>query len=208
MNSAASRETLGAAASRLAVVASDGGYSQAALHSRAVVLKAAVDFLSDPPRRRAYDRCLAVGQPQVRCQQPATLLGSCVAAVVSSQAHIHQEGIMSGYHTWAQGGLVVAVTERTGSRCRRQQHRNSRQGRIRLTATRRLQVELLLEDLPGALALLQEAGDAKTVLDWGSAWLAQPSGDAQVQRALRGQLSRTECTCCVARAVIHPLVSC
>jgi len=42
------------------------------------------------------------------------------------------------------------------------------------------QVELLLEDLPGALALLQEAGDVRTVLEWGGAWLAQPSGDAQV----------------------------
>ena len=43
-------------------------------------------------------------------------------------------------------------------------------------------MELLLEDLPGALALLQEAGDVETVLDWGNAWLAHPSGDAQVKR--------------------------
>ena len=41
-------------------------------------------------------------------------------------------------------------------------------------------MELLLEDLPGALALLQEAGDIGTVLEWGGAWLAQPSNDAQV----------------------------
>ena len=44
VNSAASRETLARAASRLADIAPDAGYSQAALHSRAVVLKAAVDF--------------------------------------------------------------------------------------------------------------------------------------------------------------------
>ncbi len=45
------------------------------------------------------------------------------------------------------------------------------------------QVELLLEDLPGALALLQEAGDTRTVLEWGAAWLAQPSSNAQVSQS-------------------------
>ncbi len=69
VNPAASRETLARAASRLAGVAPDPGYSPAALHSRAVVLKAAVDFLSDPARRRSYDKRHAVGQPQVQCQQ-------------------------------------------------------------------------------------------------------------------------------------------
>ena len=69
LNPAASRDTLARAASRLAGVTPDAGYSPAALHSRAVVLKAAVDFLSDPARRRSYDKCHAVGQPQVRCQQ-------------------------------------------------------------------------------------------------------------------------------------------
>ena len=44
------------------------------------------------------------------------------------------------------------------------------------------QVELLLEDLPGALALLQEAGDTPTVLEWGAAWLAEPRGDSQVRQ--------------------------
>ncbi len=71
MNPAASRDTLARAASRLAGVAPDPGYSTAALHSRAVVLKAAVDFLSDSARRRAYDKCHAVGHPQVLCQQSA-----------------------------------------------------------------------------------------------------------------------------------------
>ncbi|KAL0037727.1 hypothetical protein WJX77_009734 [Trebouxia sp. C0004] len=49
---------------------------------------------------------------------------------------------------------------------------------IELTATPsyrqqpgQLSVELLYSDLPGALALLQEAGELQTVLDWGGAWL-------------------------------------
>ena len=42
-----------------------------------------------------------------------------------------------------------------------------------------LSVELLYSDLPGALALLQEAGELQTVLDWGGAWLRDSASDSK-----------------------------
>ncbi|KAL3131065.1 hypothetical protein ABBQ38_000380 [Trebouxia sp. C0009 RCD-2024] len=44
-----------------------------------------------------------------------------------------------------------------------------------------LAVELLYSDLPGALALLQEAGELKTVLDWGGAWLRDNATDSKTK---------------------------
>ena len=62
----ASRDSLARAAAKLANAKSDASYSQAALDSRGVVLRAAVDFLSDPSQRRTYDRSLSLGSPQAR----------------------------------------------------------------------------------------------------------------------------------------------
>lgn len=45
----------------------------------------------------------------------------------------------------------------------------------------RLAVELLYSDLPGALALLQEAGEYQTVLDWGRAWLRDNASDSKTK---------------------------
>ena len=44
-----------------------------------------------------------------------------------------------------------------------------------------LAVELLYSDLPGALALLQEAGELQTVLDWGCAWLRDNAADSKTK---------------------------
>lgn len=44
-----------------------------------------------------------------------------------------------------------------------------------------LAVELLYSDLPGALALLQEAGEMQTVLDWGGAWLRDNAADTKTK---------------------------
>ena len=44
-----------------------------------------------------------------------------------------------------------------------------------------LAVELLYSDLPGALALLQEAGELQTVLDWGGAWLRDNATDSKTK---------------------------
>jgi len=59
---------------------------------------------------------------------------------------------------------------------------------IELTATPsyrqqsgQLSVELLYSDLPGALALLQEAGELQTVLDWGGAWLRDSATDSKTK---------------------------
>lgn len=61
---AASRDSLVRAATKLTKSKADASYSQAALDSRAVVLKAAVQFLSEPTQRRAYDKSLSLGSPQ------------------------------------------------------------------------------------------------------------------------------------------------
>lgn len=44
-----------------------------------------------------------------------------------------------------------------------------------------LAVELLYSDLPGALALLQEAGELQTALDWGGAWLRDNAADSKTK---------------------------
>ena len=44
-----------------------------------------------------------------------------------------------------------------------------------------LAVELLYSDLPGALALLQEAGESQTLLDWGGAWLRDNATDSKTK---------------------------
>lgn len=44
-----------------------------------------------------------------------------------------------------------------------------------------LAVDLLYSDLPGALALLQEAGESQTVLDWGGAWLRDNATDSKTK---------------------------
>ena len=44
-----------------------------------------------------------------------------------------------------------------------------------------LAIELLYSDLPGALALLQEAGELQTVLDWGGAWLRDNAADSKTK---------------------------
>ena len=44
-----------------------------------------------------------------------------------------------------------------------------------------LSVDLLYSDLPGALALLQEAGEMQTVLDWGAAWMRDNASDGKTK---------------------------
>lgn len=44
-----------------------------------------------------------------------------------------------------------------------------------------LAIDLLYSDLPGALALLQEAGELQTVLDWGGAWLRDNAADSKTK---------------------------
>ena len=45
----------------------------------------------------------------------------------------------------------------------------------------RLSVEMLYSDLPGALALLQEAGELQTVFDWGNAWLRDSAAESKTK---------------------------
>lgn len=57
-----------------------------------------------------------------------------------------------------------------------------------------LSVELLYSDLPGALALLQEAGELQTVLDWGGAWLRDSATDIKTKDvALALALAHCDC---------------
>ena len=44
-----------------------------------------------------------------------------------------------------------------------------------------LSVEMLYSDLPGALALLQEAGELQTVFDWGNAWLRDSAAESKTK---------------------------
>ena len=44
-----------------------------------------------------------------------------------------------------------------------------------------MSVNLMYSNLPGALALLQEAGETQTVLDWGCAWLRDSVSDSKTR---------------------------
>lgn len=44
-----------------------------------------------------------------------------------------------------------------------------------------MSVTLTYSNLPGALSLLQEAGEAQTVLDWGKAWLRDSASDSKTR---------------------------
>lgn len=44
-----------------------------------------------------------------------------------------------------------------------------------------MSVSLMYSDLPGALVLLQEAGEAQAVLDWGNAWLRDSASDSKTR---------------------------
>lgn len=55
-----------------------------------------------------------------------------------------------------------------------------------------LSVPLLYTNLPGALALLQEAGESETVLDWGTTWLQNNSADSKT-RDVALAMALTQC---------------
>ena len=44
-----------------------------------------------------------------------------------------------------------------------------------------MSLALMYSNLPGALALLQEAGETQTVLDWGNAWLRDSASDSKTR---------------------------
>ena len=44
-----------------------------------------------------------------------------------------------------------------------------------------MSVPLLHSNLPGALAMLQEAGESETVLDWGTTWLQNNAADSKTR---------------------------
>ncbi|KAK9819960.1 hypothetical protein WJX72_004490 [[Myrmecia] bisecta] len=64
INRVASRDTVSKAYDAMISNPPEGGYSQEALYSRSVVLKAATDILMEPTARRAYDLQVLAGTPQ------------------------------------------------------------------------------------------------------------------------------------------------
>ena len=65
VNPAASRDTLSKAFARLYKQQPAAGYSSTTLEARNMLLKTALDELSNSGSRRAYDRHMLAGQPQV-----------------------------------------------------------------------------------------------------------------------------------------------